>query len=93
MKLYNDLSIELTKRSVGPMINTFVMQGLRGSYNHGIAVLEMAGAYKKTTKQEISAPGGELLPATIQPICIYIPDNNRDSRNGGGRDGGRSPAN
>ena len=51
VKLYEDKSKDLVKQSVGPVINTFVREALRGSFQHGKVVLEMAGAYVE--KQEV----------------------------------------
>jgi len=42
---YKYISIMMVKQAVAPMINTFVKEGLRGSYQHGKAILEMADVY------------------------------------------------
>jgi deoxyribose-phosphate aldolase len=48
--IYESKSKELVKQSVGPVINTFVREALRGSFQHGKVILEMADMY--TEKQE-----------------------------------------
>lgn len=52
---YNAKSRELVKQSVAPVINTFIREAQRGSFQHGKIILEMAGLY--TEKQEIEHSG------------------------------------
>ena len=50
--LYNQYSNDLIKQSVAPVINTFIREAQRGSFQHGKVILEMAGMY--SDKIEIS---------------------------------------
>jgi hypothetical protein len=43
--LYQQRSIDLIKQHVAPVINTFVREAQRGSFQHGKVLLEMAGVY------------------------------------------------
>lgn len=42
---YNKRSKELVKQSVGSVINTFIKEAQRGSFQHGKVLLEMANMY------------------------------------------------
>lgn len=42
---YKRLSADLVKQSVGSVINTFIREAQRGSFQHGKVILEMAGMY------------------------------------------------
>ena len=42
---YNRRSADLVKQSVGSVLNTFIREAQRGSFQHGKIVLEMAGLY------------------------------------------------
>ena len=59
--IYEQKSKELIKQSVGPVINTFVREAQRGSFQHGKVILEMAGLYTEQSKvdQTIRNPEGE----------------------------------
>ena len=50
---YNRRSANLIRQSVAPIINTFIREALRGSFQHGKVILEMAGLY--SDKLEITA--------------------------------------
>lgn len=49
---YNRRSADLVKQSVGSVLNTFIREAQRGSFQHGKVILEMAGMYND--KIEIS---------------------------------------
>lgn len=49
---YNAKSKELIKQSVAPVINTFIREAQRGSFQHGKVILEMAGIYTESSKVE-----------------------------------------
>lgn len=49
--LYKAKSRELVDNAVAPVLNTFVREALRGSFQHGKVILEMAGLYSE--KQQI----------------------------------------
>lgn len=42
---YNRRSADLVKQSVGSVLNTFIREAQRGSFQHGKVILEMAGMY------------------------------------------------
>lgn len=50
---YNKRAVELVKQQVAPVINAFVAEAKRGSFQHGKVLLEMGGVY--TEKQQIEA--------------------------------------
>ena len=45
--MYNKRSVDLVKQSVAPIINTFVREAQRGSFQHGKILLDMAGMYNE----------------------------------------------
>lgn len=47
VKLYKELSESIVQQSIAPVINAFVREAKRGSFNHGKVLLEMAGLYNK----------------------------------------------
>lgn len=47
---YNKRSVDLVKQNVAPIINTFVREAQRGSFQHGKILLEMAGMYNEKLK-------------------------------------------
>jgi hypothetical protein len=53
--LYNKRSVDLVKQSVASILNTFVREAQRGSFQHGKVVLEMAGLY--TEKSDVKLSG------------------------------------
>ncbi|MNW60860.1 hypothetical protein D3C74_388830 [compost metagenome] len=55
-ELYNKRSVDLVKQSVASVLNTFVREAQRGSFQHGKIVLEMAGIY--TEKSDVKLSGG-----------------------------------
>lgn len=59
--IYNNSSVELVKKAVGPVLNSFIREANRGSFQHGKVLLEMAGLYTETTKKEISGPNGSPI--------------------------------
>ncbi len=55
VKLYKSQSTDLVKQSVAPVINTFIREAQRGSFQHGKVLLEMAGIYSE--KSDVSLSG------------------------------------
>jgi hypothetical protein len=53
--IYNKRSIDLVKQSVSPVINSFIREAQRGSFQHGKVILEMAGLY--TEKSDVRLSG------------------------------------
>ena len=47
IEIYKELSESLVKQSIAPLINTFIREAQRGSFQHGKVLLEMAGLYNK----------------------------------------------
>ena len=47
VEIYKELSESIVKQSIAPVINAFVREAKRGSFNHGKVLLEMAGLYNK----------------------------------------------
>lgn len=43
VELYKSKSMDIVKQSVAPVLNAFVREALRGSYQHGKLILNMAG--------------------------------------------------
>lgn len=53
--LYNRLSANLAKRHLGQVMNAFVREATRGSFQHGKVLLEMAGVLTKETPDDDKA--------------------------------------
>lgn len=51
---YNRRSADLIKQSVASIINTFVREAQRGSFQHGKVILEMAGLYTENSNIKLS---------------------------------------
>ena len=47
VEIYKELSESIVKQSIAPVINAFVREAKRGSFQHGKVLLEMAGLYNK----------------------------------------------
>lgn len=56
--LYKTLSRELVDQSIAPVLNTFVREALRGSFQHGKVILEMAGLYSEKSQLEVTGEIG-----------------------------------
>ncbi len=54
VSLYKAQSMDLVRQSVAPILNTFVREALRGSFQHGKVLLEMADVYTENSKMELS---------------------------------------
>jgi len=50
VEIYKQQAIDLVKQSVAPIINTFIREAQRGSFQHGKILLEMAGVYSENLK-------------------------------------------
>lgn len=55
VEVYNRHSVNLVKQNVASVINTFIREAQRGSFQHGKVILEMAGIYAE--KQDIKVSG------------------------------------
>lgn len=54
VEIYNKRSVDLVKQSVASVLNTFVREAQRGSFQHGKVVLEMAGMYAEKSDVKLS---------------------------------------
>lgn len=55
---YKRRAAELSERHLGQVMNAFVKEATRGSFQHGKVLLEMAGVYAEKAKHELSGPDG-----------------------------------
>ncbi|OZV10782.1 hypothetical protein CIW83_18355 [Tissierella sp. P1] len=55
VEIYKQYSVDLVKQSVASVLNTFIREAQRGSFQHGKVLLEMAGVY--TEKQQLDHSG------------------------------------
>jgi hypothetical protein len=56
--IYKAQSKALVDQAIAPVLNTFVREALRGSFQHGKVILEMAGLYSEKSTVEVT---GNLL--------------------------------
>lgn len=54
VRIYNKQSIDLVKQCVSPVINSFIREAQRGSFQHGKILLEMAGLYSENSNVKLS---------------------------------------
>jgi hypothetical protein len=54
VEIYRQSAIDLVKQNVAPVLNTFIREAQRGSFQHGKILLEMAGVYVENAKVEHS---------------------------------------
>jgi hypothetical protein len=67
--IYKEVSKELVNKAVGPVINAFIKEASRGSFQHGKVLLEMADLYSEKVKQEITGKdGGPIKTESVNPI-------------------------
>lgn len=52
--LYEQRSLSIVKQSIAPVLNAFVREAQRGSFQHGKVLLEMAGIYTEEQKARIA---------------------------------------
>jgi hypothetical protein len=45
VEIYRQYSVDLVKQFIAPIINAFIREAQRGSFQHGKVILEMAGMY------------------------------------------------
>jgi len=55
---YKSQAAALSERHLGQVMNAFVKEATRGSFQHGKVLLEMAGVYAEKSKHELSGPDG-----------------------------------
>jgi hypothetical protein len=64
--LYENKTKDLIKQSIGPVVNTFVREALRGSFQHGKVILEMAGLYSEKSTLEVTGEVNLISPEERQ---------------------------
>ncbi len=52
--IYQQMSMDIVKQSIAPVLNAFVREAQRGSFQHGKALLEMAGIYTEEQRARIA---------------------------------------
>lgn len=75
-ELIRKTSKDLTIEYVLPTIHAFAQQARIGSFQHGEAILEMAGVYQKVMRQELTGKNGEPIEHNYN--FAYLPDNELD---------------
>lgn len=66
VEIYNKYSVDLVKQSVASVLNTFVREAQRGSFQHGKVLLEMAGVY--TDKLDLTVEKSEKFADIIDQL-------------------------
>jgi hypothetical protein len=62
--IYETKSKELVKHAIGPVINAFIKEAVRGSYPHGKTLLEMAGMH--TEGLQVNVTFEQLLKKALE---------------------------
>jgi len=62
--IYESKAKELVKNAVGPVINAFIKEAVRGSYPHGKTLLEMAGMH--TEGLQVNVTFEQLLKKALE---------------------------
>ncbi|MGE5584067.1 MAG: phBC6A51 family helix-turn-helix protein [Bacillota bacterium] len=65
---YKRRAAALSERHLGQVMNAFVKEATRGSFQHGKVLLEMAGVYSEKTKHEHFGPDGGPIPVTLEDL-------------------------
>lgn len=66
--LYRKLTLDLVKQSVAPVVNTFIKEATRGSFQHGKVLLEMAELYQEGGMNQQNSPTKITINILPQPI-------------------------
>jgi hypothetical protein len=68
--LYREISMDMIKYHIGPLVNALICEAVRGSYQHIKMALEIAGIY--TEKKRVNVPElegfGERLARAIERV-------------------------
>ncbi len=64
--IYESKAKELVKNAVGPVINAFIKEAVRGSYQHGKTILEMAGVYSENQNVNLNVTFEQLLKKALE---------------------------
>lgn len=65
---YNQLSLDIVKNSVMPVIHAFKREAVRGSFQHGKVLLEMAGVYRETVRKEVAGDKDNPLHVKVSRV-------------------------
>lgn len=52
--IYKKRSVDLVRHAVAPVLNTFIREAVRGSYQHGKVILEMGDVYTESSNVKVS---------------------------------------
>ena len=64
--IYETKSKELVKHAIGPVINAFIKEAVRGSFPHGKVILEMAGIYSEKQDVQLNVTFEQLLKKALE---------------------------
>ena len=65
VKIHKERSVALAEKYLGSVMNAFVREAARGSFQHGKILLEMAGVYKETTRKELTGKDGDPMGVSV----------------------------
>lgn len=65
---YKQESKSLASKHIGQVLNAFVKEASRGSFQHGKVLLEMAGVYQETTRKEVTGAGGNPIENNVNIV-------------------------
>lgn len=65
---YKQESKALASKHIGQVLNAFVKEASRGSFQHGKVLLEMAGLYQETTRKEVTGAGGAPIENNVNIV-------------------------
>jgi len=68
-KLYRKLTLDIIKQSVAPVVNTFLKEAVRGSFQHGKVLLEMAEMYQEGGMHQQQTPSQITINILPQPAA------------------------
>jgi hypothetical protein len=54
VEIYKKRSMDMVKQSIASVLNTFIREAQRGSFQHGKILLEMAGMYTESSDVKVS---------------------------------------
>jgi hypothetical protein len=61
VEVYKQRSVDLVKQSLASVLNSFVREAQRGSFQHGKVLLEMAGVYTENSNVNITGEMGVVI--------------------------------
>lgn len=66
VEIYKRRSMDMVKQSIASVLNTFIREAQRGSFQHGKVLLEMAGMH--TDKLEVDDTGLNKLNSILEQL-------------------------